>query len=98
MKPNSLPEVNWSLMAATPPGDAAKEQRSILGGPSRNEWWGGFWEQDAIVSEDRMGSPEALVIMTWRYQLSESGQRLRATERIRVGGRDQDNVWEFARQ
>ena len=57
-----------------------------------------FWEHDAIVSEDRMGSPEAFVVMTWRYQLSDSGRRLRATERIRGGGRDQDNVWEFARQ
>jgi hypothetical protein len=56
------------------------------------------WEEDAIVSEDRMGSPEAPVIMTWRYQLTDGGRRLRATERIRGGGRDQDNVWEFARQ
>ena len=56
------------------------------------------WEQDALISEDRMGSLEAAVVMTWRYQLTDDGRRLRATERIRGGGRDQDNVWEFERK
>ena len=45
-----------------------------------------------------MGPPEAPVVMTWRYELGDGGRRLRATERIRGGGRDQDNVWEFERQ
>jgi hypothetical protein len=57
-----------------------------------------YWEQDAIITEDRMGAPEAAVVMTWRYELTDGGRRLRATERIRGGGRDQDNVWEFERQ
>ena len=56
------------------------------------------WEQDALITEDRMGSPEAAVVMTWRYELIDGGRRLRATERIRGGGRDQDNLWEFERQ
>ena len=57
-----------------------------------------FWEQDILVSEDRMGEGDGTVVMTWRYDLSSGGRRLRATERIRGGGRDQDNVWEFDRQ
>jgi hypothetical protein len=36
--------------------------------------------------------------MSWRYELIDSGRRLRATERIRGRGRDQDNIWEFERQ
>ncbi len=57
-----------------------------------------YWEQEALVTENRMGSPEAAVVMTWRYQLTDGGRRLRATERIRGAGRDQDNVWEFDRR
>ena len=57
-----------------------------------------YWEHDALVTEDREGSPEVPVVMTWRYELDADGRRLRATERIRGGGRDQDNVWEFERQ
>jgi hypothetical protein len=57
-----------------------------------------YWEHDALVSEDRMGAPDEPVVMTWRYELTDGGRRLRATERIRGGGRDQDNVWEFERQ
>jgi hypothetical protein len=56
-----------------------------------------YWEQDALISEDRMGAPEATVVMIWRYELTDGGRRLRATERMRGGGRDQDNVWEFTR-
>ena len=57
-----------------------------------------YWEDDVLVTEDRMGSPEAPVVMIWRYDLTDGGRRLRATEQMRGGGRDQDNVWEFARQ
>ncbi len=53
-----------------------------------------YWDRDALVTEDR----EAAVVMVWRYELMDGGRRLRATERIRGGGRDQDNVWEFKRQ
>jgi hypothetical protein len=56
-----------------------------------------YWERDTIVSEDRMGSEDAAAVMTWRYELLDDGRRLRATEQIRGGGRDQDNVWEFER-
>lgn len=56
-----------------------------------------YWEQDTLVSEDQMGAGEGAVVMTWRYELIEDGRRLRAIERIRGGGRDQDNVWVFER-
>ncbi|HEY7236311.1 MAG TPA: hypothetical protein VH539_19275 [Gemmatimonadaceae bacterium] len=57
-----------------------------------------YWDGDALVSEDRFGTAEAAVAMTWRYDLFGDGRHLRATEQIRGGGRDQDNVWAFERQ
>jgi hypothetical protein len=35
--------------------------------------------------------------IAFRYELQDSGRRLQATERLRGGGRDQDNVWVFER-
>lgn len=57
-----------------------------------------YWDEDTLVSEDRMGSDDAAVVMTWRYQLTNDARRLRADERIRGAGRDQDNIWEFEAQ
>ena len=57
-----------------------------------------YWDADTIVSEDRFGPDDASMVMTWRYELTDDARRLRATERIRGAGRDQDNVWEFDRQ
>lgn len=57
-----------------------------------------YWDQETIVSEDRIGMGDGTALMTWRYDLTAGGCRLRATETIRGGGRDQDNVWEFDRQ
>jgi len=57
-----------------------------------------YWEGDALVSEDRTGTPDPVLTISWRYELIDSGRRLRAVEQIRGGGRDQDNVWEFERQ
>ena len=57
-----------------------------------------YWDEDALVSEDRMGSGDAAMVMTWRYELMNDERRLRAKERIRGAGRDQDNVWDFQRQ
>jgi hypothetical protein len=56
-----------------------------------------YWDGDILVSEDHIGSADARVVMTWRYALADEG-RMRAVERIRGAGRDQDNVWEFVRQ
>jgi hypothetical protein len=55
------------------------------------------WDGDGLVFTDLMGEAPAIATMTWRYELVEQGRRLRAVERIRGGGRDQDNVWEFDR-
>jgi len=57
-----------------------------------------YWDEDVLVSEDRMEIGKGTMLMTWRYEVTAGGHRLRATERISGGGRDQDNVWEFDRQ
>ena len=57
-----------------------------------------YWDQETIVAEDRMVVGDGTMLMTWRYELTAGGKRLRATEWIRGGNRDQDNVWEFERQ
>lgn len=57
-----------------------------------------YWDRDTLVSEDPLEMGGKAVVMTWRYELLAGGHRLRATERIRGGGRDKDNVWEFERE
>jgi hypothetical protein len=57
-----------------------------------------YWDDDTLISEDQMGSGDAAMVMTWRYELMNDERRLRAKEQIRGAGRDQDNVWEFERQ
>jgi hypothetical protein len=54
---------------------------------------------DALVLEfiDRTEGTNAGLVMSWRYELQDGGRCLRATERIRGEGRDQDNVWVFER-
>jgi len=56
------------------------------------------WDGDALVFIDRTDAADAAVTMSWRYELDDGGRRLTATERIRGGGRDQDNVWVFERR
>ena len=51
------------------------------------------WDDDALLFVYR-----ADVTTRWRYELEDSGRRLKATEEIRGGGRDQDNVWSFDRR
>jgi hypothetical protein len=57
-----------------------------------------YWEGDALVSEHRTGTPGPVLTISWRYELIDTGRRLRAIEQVRGGGRDQDNLWEFERQ
>jgi hypothetical protein len=54
------------------------------------------WEGNTLVFIDRTTGTDSEVTMSWRYELLED--RLRAVERIRGGGRDQDNIWVFERQ
>lgn len=56
------------------------------------------WEGDALVAMDWSKSPDAELTIAWRYELHDSGRCLRAIERIRGRGRDQDNVWVFDRR
>ena len=56
------------------------------------------WDGDALVFIDRTGAADTQVTMMWRYELHDGGRRLTAIERIRGGGRDQDNVWVFERR
>jgi hypothetical protein len=53
---------------------------------------------DALMFNCRSQGSDESWIMSWRYELLEEGQRLRAVERIRGGGRDQDNIWIFERR
>jgi hypothetical protein len=51
------------------------------------------WDDDALLFVYR-----ADVTMRWRYEIEDSGRRLKASEQIRGEGRDQDNVWIFNRR
>ena len=53
---------------------------------------------DALIFIHRTGAPGGDVTMRWRYELEDSGRRLKASEQIRGGGRDQDNIWVFNRR
>jgi len=55
------------------------------------------WNEDALVFTDRTNTPNGELTISFRYQLEDSGRRLRATERLRGAGREQDNVWMFDR-
>ena len=55
------------------------------------------WDGEALVFGGRITSSNGELVLSFRYELEAGGRRLRATERIRGGGRDQDNVWIFER-
>ena len=57
-----------------------------------------LWEGEALVFNCRPQGSDESWIMSWRYELLEEGQRLRAVEQIRGGVRDQDNIWIFERR
>ena len=52
---------------------------------------------DALGFTDRIETPNGDLTISFRYQLEDSGTRLRATECLRGPGREQDNVWVFDR-
>jgi hypothetical protein len=70
--------------------------REVVG--NENEVSRLYWEGDALVSEDRTGTPDPVLTIYWRYELIDGGRRLRAIETLRGSGRSQDNVWEFERR
>ena len=56
------------------------------------------WDGDALLFMDRSETPKGKVTMTWRYEIADGGRHLRASEHVRGGGRDQDNIWVFERR
>jgi hypothetical protein len=55
------------------------------------------WDGDALEATWRIEAPDSEMTISFRYELQDGGRRLRATEQIRGGGRDQDNLWVFER-
>jgi len=55
------------------------------------------WDGDALVFTDRTQTPSGELTISFRYELQDSGRRLRAAEQLRGAGREQDNVWVFDR-
>jgi hypothetical protein len=55
------------------------------------------WDGDALVATSRVAIPNGEMTISFRYELEDGGHRLRASEQLRGGGRDQDNVWVFER-
>src|SRR5262245_311687 len=55
------------------------------------------WDGDALVATSRIEIPNGEMIIVFRYELDDGGRRVRASEQLRGGGREQDNVWVFER-
>jgi hypothetical protein len=55
------------------------------------------WEAEALSFTDKADTPNGELTIAFLYRLEDSGRRLRATERLRGAGREQDNVWLFDR-
>jgi hypothetical protein len=51
------------------------------------------WDGEALVSTDRSEGT-----ISFRYELLDTGHRLRLTEQIRGTDHDQDNLWIFERR
>ena len=56
------------------------------------------WEGNALVAAWRIQRPDGEMRISFAHELLDGGRRLRATEELRAGGRDQDNVWMFDRR
>jgi hypothetical protein len=55
------------------------------------------WDGDALVFTDIVPTPNGDLTISFRYELQDTGRRLRASEVLRGAGREQDNVWVFDR-
>ena len=55
------------------------------------------WDGDALSFTDTAPTPNGPLTIAFRYELQNSGRRLRAVERLRGPDREQDNVWVFER-
>jgi hypothetical protein len=57
-----------------------------------------YWDGDMLVMSCEPQSQDAQWAMSFRYELLDEGRRLRWSEQIRGGGRDQENTWMFERR
>jgi len=57
-----------------------------------------FWEGDSLAFECGSKGADDAWSMLWRYELLESGQRLRAVEQMRGLSGDFDNTWIFEKR
>lgn len=55
------------------------------------------WDGDALVATMRIEIPNSELTIAFRYELQDGGRRVQASEQLRGGGRDQDNLWVFER-
>lgn len=55
------------------------------------------WDGDVLAFVDRVATPNGVMTISFRYDLVNSGSRLRASEELRAPDREQDNVWVFDR-
>ena len=53
------------------------------------------WDGDVLAFVDRVPTPNGEMTISFRYELQDSGRRLRAAEELRAPDREQDNVWVF---
>jgi CspA family cold shock protein len=53
------------------------------------------WDGDVLVFVDTQPTPNGEMTIAFRYELLDSGRRLRAAEQLRGAGREQDNAWVF---
>lgn len=53
------------------------------------------WEGDVLVANWQIQRPDGEITISFRHELIDDGEGLRATERLRDRAREQDNVWIF---
>jgi hypothetical protein len=56
------------------------------------------WEGNALVVTWRTQRSDTEIVISFRYELLDDGQRLRAAEQVRGTDHDQDNIWMFERR
>jgi hypothetical protein len=98
------PSFNCQMSIAMTDGPVEKKFKLLSDGRERTATDGELrivsslcWEGNAVVATWRVGAPESKVVISFCYELEDGGGRLRATEQIRGGGREQDNTWVFDR-
>jgi hypothetical protein len=55
------------------------------------------WDGEVLAFLDKVPTPTGEMTISFRYELQQSGHRLRAAEELRAPDRAQDNVWVFDR-